>query len=68
MLDTEDLVETGDDYIEFFRTGTHATGEYHCAACAYGITIRAELPLCPMCGGDSWEATAWSPFRRVALH
>ena len=65
MLDTEDLRETGGDYVEFLSAGTKATGEYHCAECSYGITIHAELPRCPMCGGDAWEATAWSPFTRV---
>jgi len=42
-------------------TGSRATGQYRCADCGYGITLHGELPDCPMCGGTSWEETAWSP-------
>ena len=41
--------------------GDPGTGQYRCADCGYGITIHAELPECPMCGGAAWEETAWSP-------
>jgi rubrerythrin len=41
--------------------GERAVGEYHCADCGYGVTVRRELPVCPMCGGAIWEAASWSP-------
>jgi hypothetical protein len=53
------------DYVEFLTTGTHATGQFHCADCGYGVTIHTELPRCPMCGGESWEEAAWSPLSRA---
>ena len=34
-----------------------------CSGCGYGVTIFRTLPRCPMCGGQTWEQTAWSPFR-----
>lgn len=52
------------EYIEFFPTGAQTKGEFHCAACGYGVTVHRALPLCPMCGGESWEQSAWSPFTR----
>lgn len=52
------------EYIEFFASGAPAKGEFHCSACGYGVTVHRALPLCPMCGGDSWEQTPWSPFSR----
>ena len=54
--------------MEFFATGTPAAGEYHCAECSYGITLHSELPVCPMCGGESWEQVDWSPFTRRRLN
>ncbi|HLM34359.1 MAG TPA: hypothetical protein VK278_01150 [Gaiellaceae bacterium] len=47
------------------KAGTHATGQFHCADCGYGVTIHTQLPQCPMCGGDSWEEAAWSPLSRA---
>jgi len=52
---------TGDEVVEFFATGAKVTGQYRCSDCGYGVTIRGELPVCPMCAGESWEATPWSP-------
>ena len=54
-----------DEYVPFFATGEHAKGEFHCSDCGYGVTVHRELPRCPMCGGDAWEQTAWSPFLHV---
>ena len=48
----------------FVNAGTRAVGEYHCADCGYGVTVRRLLPVCPMCRGRSWEDAATSPFRR----
>jgi hypothetical protein len=45
--------------------GTRVKGEYCCTDCGYGVTIYTELPLCPMCGADSWEQIDWSPFGRA---
>ena len=56
-------VEEG-DFVPFFATGEPAKGEYHCAECGYGIAVFSILPACPMCAGESWEQSAWSPFRR----
>jgi rubrerythrin len=42
-------------YVPFFAAGNAATGEFFCSECGYGVTIQQRLPLCPMCGGTSWE-------------
>jgi len=55
---------TPDEYVEFWAAGQPVKGEFHCAECGYGVTIVRSLPICPLCGGDSWEQTSWSPFRR----
>jgi len=44
------------DYVQFFATGTITVGQFHCSECGYGVSVRRSLPLCPMCGGTSWEA------------
>ena len=53
-------------FVRFFRTGESVKGEFHCAECRYGVTICRTLPSCPMCGGEAWEQTAWSPFHAAA--
>jgi len=55
---------TTDGYVQFWAAGTTAKGEFHCSECGYGITIVRALPVCPMCGGTSWEQSQWSPFSR----
>ena len=55
-----------DEYVEFRAAGDPVKGEFHCSACGYGVTIVRALPICPMCGGRSWERTAWSPFGRAS--
>ena len=57
-----------DDYVEFWATGQAVKGEFHCSECGYGVTIVRALPLCPMCGGTSWEQSPWSPFSRAKLY
>jgi hypothetical protein len=52
------------DFVSFLSTGDRAKGEYHCSECGYGVTVHAELPRCPMCGGGAWEQSTWSPFSR----
>jgi rubrerythrin len=54
-----------DDFVEFWATGQAVKGEFHCSECGYGVTIVRTLPLCPMCGGSSWEQSTWSPFLRA---
>ena len=46
-------------------SGERAKGEYRCCDCGYGVTIYRELPRCPMCGAETWEQLAWSPFGRT---
>jgi rubrerythrin len=55
-----------DDFVEFRNTGESVKGEFHCSECGYGVTIVRTLPLCPMCGGSSWEPAAWAPFSRAS--
>ena len=57
-------VERRADTAPPLAAGMRAKGEYRCAGCGYGVTIFRELPRCPMCGSDSWEQLAWSPFAR----
>jgi rubredoxin len=53
-----------DEYVEFWAAGQTVKGEFHCSGCGYGVTIVRALPVCPMCGGSSWEQFPWSPFTR----
>jgi rubrerythrin len=57
--------ETTEDAALPLAAGVKAKGEYRCEGCGYGVTIYRELPLCPMCGADSWLHIAWSPFTRA---
>lgn len=50
----------------FFSAGTDAAGEFHCAECGYGVTVRRILPQCPMCRGLEWEEPTTSPYGRTA--
>jgi len=54
-------------FVEFWQTGMSVKGEFHCSECGYGVTVHTTLPTCPMCAGEAWEQTAWSPMTR-ALH
>ena len=44
-----------DGYVDFFMTGEPVVGEFRCSDCGYGVSLSRTLPLCPMCGGTSWE-------------
>ena len=46
------------DYVAFHAAGELADGEFHCAECGYGVAVRTTLPMCPMCGGASWEPSS----------
>jgi rubrerythrin len=50
---TEALDASG--YVPFFAAGVVAAGEFFCSECGYGVSVQQRLPLCPMCGGISWE-------------
>ncbi len=67
MLDVEPAGtrEASGDYVVFALTGEQVKGEYHCAECGYGVTVYRLLPRCPMCGNETWEQSAWSPFARA---
>jgi rubrerythrin len=56
---------SGTDYVRFWPAGQEAKGEFHCSECGYGVAVYRALPRCPMCGGEAWEQTAWSPFGRA---
>lgn len=47
--------------------GRPATGEYTCADCGYGVSVRSMLPVCPMCRGLTWEPTASSQYGFLAF-
>ena len=47
-----------------FGAGAAARGEFHCGGCGYGISVRRQLPTCPMCRGTEWHP---SPGRPVLL-
>ena len=59
------VVEGNVDFVVFCAAGEPAKGEYHCADCGYGVTVHRALPVCPMCGGSTWEQTPWCPFTRA---
>jgi hypothetical protein len=44
------------------EAGVRGAGEYRCLECGYGIVTFSMVPACPMCHGDTWEATRQSPF------
>lgn len=52
---------------QFFVAGGRAHGDYRCAECGYGVTVRSTLPYCPMCRGNVWEAPTTSPFDSTTL-
>jgi Zn finger protein HypA/HybF involved in hydrogenase expression len=53
------------DETQLVAAGEHAKGEFRCTDCGHTITSCRELPPCPMCGCESWQAVAWSPFGRA---
>jgi lipopolysaccharide biosynthesis regulator YciM len=44
------------------EAGARGAGDYRCLDCGYGIVTFGVVPTCPMCHGDQWESTRWSPF------
>lgn len=55
-----------DGFVEFWAAGNQAKGEFHCADCGYGVTVYTTLPRCPMCSGETWERSSWSPLSRTS--
>jgi len=53
------------DEVVFAAAGDHVKGEYRCSECGYGITVCRDLPKCPMCACEVWEAVTWGPFARA---
>ena len=53
------------DQIQFSAAGDHVKGEFRCVDCGYAITVCRELQPCAMCGCESWQSVAWSPFGRA---
>lgn len=58
-------VPAGDEFVSFWTSGESVKGEYHCTECGYGVAVFRTLPVCPMCGGSTWEQTDWSPLSRA---
>jgi hypothetical protein len=65
MRDVDVGREPAGDFVDFLSAGARVKGEFHCAACGYGVTVYRTLPVCPMCGGSEWEQSAWSPLSRA---
>jgi hypothetical protein len=60
--DTQGLERlSGDGLPVFYDAGDAAAGDVACAACGYGVSGRACLPRCPMCGGTLWESRTSQP-------
>jgi rubrerythrin len=64
MLEQTRVEAAAEDFVHLATAGERAKGEYRCAECGYGVAVWSELPTCPMCGGETWEQSAWSPFSR----
>ena len=60
-------IEAHEETGRHLAAGERAKGEYRCLACGYGVTVHRELPRCPMCGAEAWEALAWMPFTRAGV-
>ena len=67
MIDRDQVPAEELDYVAFLQTGDAAKGSFRCAECGYGVVVTTGLPLCPMCGGSTWELAEWSPFGRSSL-
>jgi hypothetical protein len=61
---SEGAVLRPDGIPDFLVAGHLAAGEFRCADCGYGISVRRMLPQCPMCRGSQWEEPATSPYDR----
>ena len=45
-------------------TSPHASSEFRCARCGYGIIVSGALPACPMCRTTNWDSTRYQEGRR----
>lgn len=64
MLQDVGVGDDGSRSLGVWLAGDAAKGEFHCTECGYGVTVFKALPTCPMCGGEGWEQSSWSPFNR----
>ena len=55
----------GGDEGPLLAAGDHGKGEFRCVDCGHTVTVCRELRPCEMCGCESWEPVAWSPFARA---
>jgi len=62
-----DLGRAEDEFVAFLVAGEPAVGEFRCSECGYGVSISRSLPICPMCGGVTWEHGPWSPLARARV-
>jgi hypothetical protein len=65
MSESQRVKADQSEFVEFFRTGERAVGDFECVACGYGVVNRGGLPRCPVCGSTLWERSAWAPFARA---
>ena len=42
-------------------------GEFRCAECGYGVSVRVLPHACPMCRNAVWEPSPWRPFTIAGL-
>jgi hypothetical protein len=54
-------VVVDDGYVAFLAAGDQVEGDFRCSECGYGVSVRRGLPVCPMCGGKTWEQPTWPP-------
>jgi rubrerythrin len=54
-----------DEFVPFHAAGERVSGAFRCAECGYGVSISRELPICPMCAGESWEPELLSSYARA---
>jgi hypothetical protein len=56
-----------DEFVDFWSTGTLATGVFSCVACGRTVVSTYQLPPCPACDGRLWEDPETSPFEHLIL-
>lgn len=65
-IDARRAEDAADGLPVFHAAGDEAAGEFVCAECGYGVSVRSLLPVCPMCRGSVWEAPGGSPYAAAA--
>jgi hypothetical protein len=54
------------DYVEFWPSGTLASGRFHCTACGNVADVKFVVPRCLLCGERLWEREESSGYVEVA--